>query len=377
MTNSSEDSPTPRPGGSIILDNVIRLVFVGLLVVWSLMLVGPFITVGIWGVVLAVALYPVFAWLRARFGGRGTPAALLVTLVLLLVIIGPASLLSTALVENVQSVAERVASGTLQIPPPAESVRGWPLIGDQLFQIWSLTSSNIGEAAARLEPQLKALAKIFLSTAAGAGIGILQFLASVIIAGFLYVPAAHLVGGVRALAERIADRRGNLFVDLAANTIRNVARGVIGISLLQALLIGIGLLVVGAPGAGLLTFLALILGIVQIGPGIVVLLAVVWAWMTQDTIVAVLFTAYIVPAALVDNVLKPIILSRGLTTPMLVIFVGVIGGTLLHGLIGLFIGPIVLAVAYEVLVVWVTGEEPTATGKADASGGAAEPKPRP
>jgi len=372
MSSDKQDAPPSRSSNSLVVDNAIRLAFVGLLAAWSLMLVGPFVTVGIWGVVLAVALYPVFAWLRARFGGRATPAALLVTLVLLLVVIGPASLLSTGLVENVQDLAARFAAGTLRIPPPGASVRDWPLVGDQVFQLWSLASTNLAEALSRLEPQLKALGKIFLSAAAGAGIGVLQFLASAIIAGFLFAPAAHLVSGVRAFAERIVGPRGDLFVDLAGNTIRNVARGVIGISLLQSLLIGIGLLVAGVPGAGLITFLALILGIVQIGPGIVVLLAIVWAWTTQDTLVALLFTVYMIPVTLLDNVLKPIVMSRGLTTPMLVIFIGVIGGTLVHGLIGLFIGPIVLAVAYELLVVWVNGEPP----KADDSTGPSEPAAR-
>jgi predicted PurR-regulated permease PerM len=372
MSSDKQDAPPSRSSNSLVVDNAIRLAFVGLLAAWSLMLVGPFVTVGIWGVVLAVALYPVFAWLRARFGGRATPAALLVTLVLLLVVIGPASLLSTGLVENVQDLAARFAAGTLRIPPPGASVRDWPLVGDQVFQLWSLASTNLAEALSRLEPQLKALGKIFLSAAAGAGIGVLQFLASAIIAGFLFAPAAHLVSGVRAFAERVVGPRGDLFVDLAGNTLRNVARGVIGISLLQSLLIGIGLLVAGVPGAGLITFLALILGIVQIGPGIVVLLAIVWAWTTQDTLVALLFTVYMIPVTLLDNVLKPIVMSRGLTTPMLVIFIGVIGGTLVHGLIGLFIGPIVLAVAYELLVVWVNGEPP----KADDSTGPSEPAAR-
>jgi predicted PurR-regulated permease PerM len=150
--------------------------------------------------------------------------------------------------------------------------------------------------------------------------------------------------------------RGKPFVDLAAATIRNVARGVIGIALLQALLLGMGFLVAGIPGAGLLTIICLFLGIIQIGPAIVVIASIVWAWMDMSTVSALIFTVYMIPAMLLDNFLKPIVMSRGLSTPMVVIFVGVIGGTLAHGIIGLFIGPIVLAVAYEVVVYWVRGD---------------------
>ena len=176
------------------------------------------------------------------------------------------------------------------------------------------------------------------------------------------------------VARRLSAGRGDLFVDLAGATIRNVSRGVIGVALLQALLIGIGLLAAGVPGAGLITFLALILAVVQIGPTILVIGAIIWAWSSLDTLGAVLFTAYMIPATLIDNVLKPIVMSRGLTTPMPVILVGVIGGTLSHGIIGLFVGPIVLAVAYELLVLWVQRDGDAQGDEAvEAAGTAAEP----
>lgn len=362
MTEKPQSAAAESSISATVVDVAIRLSFVGLLAAWSLLLIAPFIGVGLWGVILAVALYPVFAWLRARFGGRGTPAAVLITLALLLIVIGPASLLSAALIENLQGLAAHVQSGTLRVPVPPEGVRDWPLVGGRLYDIWHLAATNLGEALSRLGPQLRYAGGVFLSAAAGAGVGMLQFVASVVIAGCLFLPAERLVKAVRAFATRVIKRQGDLFVDLAGTTIRNVARGVIGVSLLQSLLIGIGLLVAGVPAAGLFTVIALVLGIVQIGPAIVVLASVVWVWIDLDTLYAVLFTAYMVPVTLLDNVLKPVIMSRGLTTPMLVILVGVIGGTLVHGLIGIFVGPIVLAVAYELLVFWVKGplEEGTA-----------------
>lgn len=336
-----------------VIDVVIRLAFIGLLAFWSLKLIAPFITVVIWGVVLAVALYPVFAWLRDKLGGRGTIAAALITLVFLAIVIGPASVLGTLLIENLQDFSEKVADGKLEVPPPPEGVKGWPLVGENLYEFWALANTNMDAALARIGPQLKATGSAFLSAAAGTGLGILQFAASVIIAGFLFTPAEKLGRGMKAFATRIVATRGEEFVDLAGATIRNVARGVIGISILQTLLIGMGLMVAGVPFAGIITFACLILAIVQVGPGILVIGAIIWAWSDMGTVGALIFTVYMVPVMLLDNFLKPIVMSAGLSTPMLVIFIGVIGGTLAHGIIGLFLGPIVLAVAYELLVAWV------------------------
>jgi predicted PurR-regulated permease PerM len=145
---------------------------------------------------------------------------------------------------------------------------------------------------------------------------------------------------------------------MGAATIRNVARGVIGISLLQSILLGMGMLVAGVPAAGLFAIGCLFLGIIQVGPAILVIITLVWAWMELSTLSAVIFTVYMIPMMLLDNFLKPVVMSRGLSTPMLVIFIGVVGGTLTHGIIGLFVGPIVLAVAYELTVFWVRGDQP-------------------
>ena len=212
---------------------------------------------------------------------------------------------------------------------------------------------------ARVHPEIKKLAGAFLSAAAGVGLGVLQFAASIIIAGFLFSPAEALTKGIKAFARRITATRGEEFVELSVAAIRNVARGVIGVSLLQAILAGIGLVVADVPGAGLIAFAVLLLGIIQIAPGIPVFGAIFWAWTSMDTVGALLFTLYMVPVSLSDNFLKPIIMAAGLATPMLVIFIGAIGGTLAHGLIGLFIGPIVLAVAYELLLTWVKSNEET------------------
>ena len=184
------------------------------------------------------------------------------------------------------------------------------------------------------------------------GADVLKFVASVVIAGFLFLPGPRLAAGARAFASRLIAPRGAQFVDLAGATIRNVSRGVIGVALLQALLAGVILYAAGIPGAGLIAFGVLLLCIVQIGAAPILLPLLVWVWMTQTATFALILTLLLVPVGLVDNVLKPVLMARGLTTPMLVILTGVIGGTLTHGLVGLFLGPVVLSVFYELVVAW-------------------------
>ena len=184
----------------------------------------------------------------------------------------------------------------------------------------------------------------------------LKFIIAVVISGFLFIPGPSLIHSIKNVLSRVAAARGEEFVDLAGATIRNVSRGIIGIAILQALLAGIGLLFAGVPAAGLFSFLVLVLGIIQVGPSVVLLPLIVWSWFAMDTTTAVLFTLYMVPVNLFDNILRPLV-AKGLSTPMPVILIGVLGGTLVHGMIGLFVGPIVLSIAWQLLVVW-TRDEP-------------------
>jgi predicted PurR-regulated permease PerM len=338
---------------SVVIDIAIRLWFLGLLAYWSLTIVRPFLTIMVWAVILTVALYPLYRWLtRVLFGSRVLAAAL-ITLAGLAIIFGPAAALLLQLSETIAGFAHRLQAGDLHVPPPPESVKAWPLIGADLYQAWSLTASDIGRAWSLLQPKLASASPMLLKFVADIGGEVLAMAASTVISGFLFLPAARMVDGARAFASRLVTRRGEGFVDLAGATIRNVSRGIIGVSLLQALLAGTGLLVMGVPMAGTVTVLVLILGIIQIGGALPLLGVIIWAWLEMSNLDAAILTAYLVPVALIDNVLKPIVMAQGLTTPMLVILVGVIGGTLTHGLIGLFLGPIVLAVFYDLLVAWV------------------------
>jgi predicted PurR-regulated permease PerM len=344
-----------------IIGLAIRLAFLGVILYFSLSIIRPFLETMAWSVVLAVALYPVFDLLAKWLGGRRRLAAALITILLLLIVFGPVTWLGLDLVDVPRMIYARLDSGQLSIPAPVETVKNWPLIGEPIFQFWELASNNLSAALVKLAPHLKSIGATLLGAAGSAGIAILQFLASVIIAGFLLSPGPMLVEAVAVFLHRRVSQRGSEFMQLAGATIRNVSQGVIGVSLLQALLAGIGLTAAGVPGASLIAFGVLVLGIIQIGPTLIIIPVIIWSWMTMETWTALIFTAYMVPVNLIDNILRPIIFARGLKTPMLVIIVGVIGGTLSNGIIGLFVGPIVLAVTWDLLVAFVRDNDQAST----------------
>lgn len=341
-------------------DIAIRLALAALVVYWSFVLLRPFIAILIWAAILSVALYPIYLGLKRVLGGRPTLTACLLTILALVVILGPVTTIIIALVDNLSSIAEGISAGTLTIPPPPPYVADWPLIGEQLSKFWQTASAELGEALKSIEPQLKAAAVKLLEVIGGIGLWVVQFTVAIVIAGFTYSRAQGIDDALNTFAARAAPSMGPSFIDLAGGTVRSVARGVVGISMLQALLFGIGALVAGIPLAGLWTFAVLVLAIVQIGPGLVILPVVIYGWYSMETLWAVILTAYMVPVTFMDGVLKPIVMGRGLPVPMLVIFIGVIGGTIAHGLIGLFVGPIVLALGYELGRAWIALGRPPA-----------------
>lgn len=330
-----------------------KLGVLALLLYWSLVLIRPFLTIAIWSVVLCVALYPAHERLVRWLGGRRKLAAALLTVLCLVVIIWPATWLALDLIESLRALSSTLKATAWSLPSPPLRLREWPVVGEPLFQFWDLASTNFRAAFTKIAPQLKPVGGAMLDMAAGAGIGVLKFFVAVIVAGFLFAPAPSLLAAVRRFVRRLASERGERLLVLATTTIRTVSRGVIGIAVLQALLAGIGFSMAGAPGASLLTSATLVLAILQIGPVFVIIPAIVWAWSRLDPTSALLFTAYMVPVNFMDNVLRPLVMARGLTTPMLVILMGVIGGTISYGITGLFLGPIVLAVIWELLAAWI------------------------
>ncbi len=353
MSNSSQTSDD-KAFQARTIDAAIRISLLALMVVWCFNIVRPFIQPVLWAAIFAVAIYPLFLKLQSMLGGREKMAATLMTLVALAILIIPSVMLSESLIESSKTLAAEIDAGTLTIPPPSEKVQDWPLIGEKLYKSWSLASTNLGGALEKFRPQLVAGSKKLLSVAAGVGVGVLQFVVSIIIAGALLVYARSGSKSIETIAGRILGEKGGRdFVDITDATIRSVAQGVLGIALIQSILAGIGLMVMGVPYAGLWAVLVLLVAVIQLPPWLVLGPIIVYVFSVAATVPAIIFMIWSLAVSVSDMFLKPLLLGRGLDTPMLVILLGAIGGMILSGIIGLFIGAVVLAVAYELFMLWL------------------------
>jgi predicted PurR-regulated permease PerM len=342
-----------EPLNKNLIDALVRVSVLALLIYWAALLVQPFLVLITWSIVLVIVLYPAYSFAVRRLHLPSAVAAALIVAGCLLILLGPATWLGLSLGASVRWFAQRLASGELAIPPPFEAVRMWPFVGAKIYDLWSLASSNFSEAFAKFGPELRPLSTRLLVLVSSAGLSMVKFIASVIIAGFLFRPGPSMVRSAGRIFRRLTTEHGDEYVELVGVTVRNLARGVIGVALLQSLLVGIGLIVAGVPAAGLISLAVLILAIIQVGSAIVIIPLVVWSFFAMDTFAAILFAAYMVPVSLIDNILRPIVMARGLKTPMAVILIGLLGGVWIHGLIGLFVGPIVLAIGWELLGIWI------------------------
>jgi predicted PurR-regulated permease PerM len=369
-----------RRFNALFIEMSIRLFVIGFLAYWTFVIIAPFGAMIVWSVVLAVALYPLLDRLAGLLGGRETIAAGLITVVALALVIGPVTWMGLGFIDPVKGVIAGFDNGDIAIPPPPVSVKDWPLIGAQLYSYWELASTNLSSALTQILPQLKPVGEYLLGMARNAGVGTLKFLLSVILSGFLLAYASQLLVGMRALARRIDPTNGENYLNIAGATINAVSRGVMGLSIMQAVIGGVGMSLAEVPGASLLTIAILVLGIVQIGPLLIVAPVVFWAWTTLSTPAAIGLTICMLTVNYMDNVLKPFIFAHGLSTPIPVIFIGVIGGVLAHGVAGLFVGPVVLAVVWELGNAWIAeemaGNAPADAAKAEAPETiAASPRP--
>src|SRR5271165_4533984 len=356
MLNRRIDADGNRPSraesSDLFFERIARLSLLGLLAYWSFVIVRPFLTIILWSLILTVSMYPAFNWVARHIGGRRKLAAALVTLLSLAVFTGPLIWLGSSMMEGLGILSERINAGTFTIPPPPDEIKTWPLVGERAHHIWTLASANLKSALSEALPYLDPLKSFARKMAQSAAIGIPMFLVSLIASGFLFPAAPKLLEGGRNLSQRILPVHGQEYMKLAGATIRNVSQGVIGVSILQSLLAGAGFIVAGVPGSGLLALAVLVFGILQF-PGIVFLPVIIWGWMALAFPAALALTAYLVPVSLINNFVSPIVMAHGLQTPMIVIFIGVLGGAIAYGIIGLFIGPIILAVTWELIAAWL------------------------
>ncbi|HSO73172.1 MAG TPA: AI-2E family transporter [Thermodesulfobacteriota bacterium] len=336
-----------------IYDTSIRLVFLALIIGWCLMILLPFTSIILWSFILGIAFTPLHNKLAEIIGGRPKLASLVIVLACLAIFIFPAWLFLDSLIDNVKELKTSFQAGSLSIPPPpSESVKTWPVIGEKLYEIWYSASTDLGQTIIKYKSEVVGVGSKIAKGIISVGGGILQLLVALIIAGVLL--AIQDTGeSVRKVVRKLADKRGDEFADVIKITVGNVVKGVLGVAFIQATLVGIGFFLADIPYAGIWTLLVFLLAVLQIPPPLVVIPVAVYLFSEKSTATAILWTVYLMLGGLSDNILKPILLGKGAPVPMLVIFLGVIGGFMLSGFIGLFTGAVVMSIGYKIFTAWI------------------------
>jgi len=336
----------------------LQITAVVLLIALCLWIIAPFVTLIVWAVIIAVAVFPAHQRLATALGGREKVSATVLVLAGLLILVVPTWLMTDSSVAAAKSVGASMQAGTISISPPANRVAEWPLIGKRVHGLWTQAAEDLEGLVNQFQPQLVAVGEVVVKSIGAVVLGVMQFIVSIFIAGALLLSAPAGYRASRAIATALAGERGRGLTDMSIATIRSVSKGVVGVAIIQALLAGIGLLVMDIPAAGIWAALVLVLAVIQLPPLLVLGPIAVWVYSVADPIPATIFAIYAVLVSLCDSALKPLFLGRGMDIPMLVILIGAIGGAISVGLLGLFLGPVVLAVGYKILIEWMALHAP-------------------
>ncbi len=338
-----------------VIEIAIRLGFLILLIAWCLQILYPFTNVLVWGMILALALAPLHARISHGVGSKPKLASSIIVIGGLLIVIFPSWLFLDSILMGAQELGGHLEAGTLKVPPPNKAVEGWPLVGQTIYDAWLQAANNIESFALKYADQIRgAMHDILrgLGTITGA---ILMIILAIIISGILLAtPSAAKMG--QKFFRKLVGARGEEFSQVTASTVRSVVKGVIGVALIQSFLIGLGCYLAGIPYPGLWTLIALVMAILQLPVTLLALIIILWLFSSMGTGAASLWTIYFLLAGISDNILKPIMLGKGSAVPLLVIFLGVIGGFMTSGFIGLFTGAIVVSLGYKLFISWLNQE---------------------
>lgn len=342
------------------IEVAIRIGLLATMVVWTLLIIKPFLIPVLWGIIIAVAMEPFIAICAKAMGGRRKLAAVLFALVVIAALIIPAAMLISSSINVVQAVATGLENDTLTVPPPPSGVESWPVIGPSLNKSWSLASVNLAAALKQFTPQLKTAAATMVDSVGGGVMAIFMFIISVAISAALLATAEKGSAIMTRIVSRLAGDRGEEITALATATIRGVMQGVVGVAVIQSVLAAGGMLAVGVPAAGLWAVLVLVCAVIQLPPILILGPIAAWVFTAAETVPAVLFLVWAVLVSASDGVLKPLLMGRGVDIPMLVILIGALGGMMVSGIIGLFVGAVVVAISYTLFMAWVEEDQPAA-----------------
>ncbi|MEJ0096656.1 MAG: AI-2E family transporter YdiK [Methylocella sp.] len=337
------------------------LLIVGMIAA-SFWILRPFLPAAIWATMIVVSTWPLLLWVQARLWNKRALAVIVMSFALLMVFVMPLGLAVTAIVENAERFAnwlQSIASFTL--PPPPAWLERIPIFGSPAARLWTHEGATGFEGlSAKVQPYAGIVTRWFLGQIGGLGVTFVQFLLTVVFAAIMYAAGESGAAGIIRFGRRLAGEQGEASVRLAGQAIRGVAMGVVLTAIAQSGLGGLGLAICGVPFAVILTAVMFILCIAQMGPGLVLAAAVIWTYWSGDKVGGTVLLAWSLIVATFDNFMRPMLIKRGADLPLLLIFVGVVGGLLAFGLIGLFVGPVLLAVAYTLLQAWVAEEYPSA-----------------
>ena len=352
-------SNTPSWPPAKPVDTFIRLLLLGGLLVWCLLILSPFTSILLWSVILAVALYPMFAGMARMIGGRPTWAATLLVVLGLACVAVPGYFTGKSLVDSVNIARSHFSMDDLHVPQlPAEWYADTGLkriVADR----WPSNDGAVAEFLAEHSGEIRTMASSTLQAFAGFTMDLVMLMLSIVVAGVLLANATAGGKAAERFLDRVMGRHGSVMVDLAAGTIRQVAKGILGVAVLQAAMFAAGVFIADIPGAGLLTVVALILCVIQLGVLLVAIPVLIYAWTTMGTTGAIILSIWMVIVMISDNILKPLLLGRGAQVPTAVIFLGAIGGFILSGFIGLFTGAVILSIGYRLAQGWASGETGT------------------
>ncbi len=339
-----------------LLDVLIRAGLVFALAVLCYRIFSPFLSLMVWALILAVALFPIHQMLARKLGGKQGLAATLLVLAGIVLIVVPTTVLMGSLGDSVHDLVDSVRNNTLQIPAPPPKVADWPVVGKKVHGVWSQAHADLPAVVQSMQPKLGDLSRKALGMVASIGGAVLLFLASFIIAGIIMAFGQAGARSTRSIFDRIVGTgRGEEFAKLSTATIRAVAQGVLGVAFIQAIVVGLVMMIAGIPFTGVLAVIVLVLGIAQVPALLVTVPVIVYIWVSGDygTVPAVIYSVLLFIAGMLDNVLKPLMLGRGVDAPMPVILLGALGGMASSGILGMFVGATLLALGYQIFMGWV------------------------
>lgn len=350
---------TPHTQADIVR-TTLAVLFMGILIASTFWILSPFLTAIIWAAMIVITTWPLMLGVQKRLLGKRWIAVTVMTVALLLVLIIPLSLAIISVLERSEEIAAWIKNlSGRALPPPPSWITGIPLLGPKFALRWQeLGALGQSELAQRIAPHSRAIVRWLVTQAGSVGMMIVQFLLTVIVSAVLYATGDKAAHGVILFARKLSGKYGEDAAIIAAKAVRGVALGVVVTALIQALLAGIGLFVAGIPAALILTAVAFVLCVAQVGPALVMIPVIIWLYNNDQPGWGTVMIFWAIFVGTIDNFIRPFLIRKGADLPLLLIFAGVIGGLIAFGVVGLFIGPVILSVTYNLLRAWVLRVEP-------------------